>query len=128
MTSEENDCGLVSVQPLECPVALTEEEIVSSGSWQTMLRLSAYNIKAEDHPNGFFMTFLTLKDNSMCGNETMPNRLRFKSFTYEVMSQITSKDIVAEITLTFIIVLLISAIISFLFIYILRPKGSYSIR
>ena len=44
-------CGMVSIQPAVCGLfSSSAEEIPNVGNWQTMLKLAAYTIKAEDHP------------------------------------------------------------------------------
>jgi hypothetical protein len=97
---------MVSVQPAVCELfSSSAEEIPSVGSWQTMLKLAAYTIKAEDYLDGFFVTFLTLKDDGMCGNDTKPTVIRHKSFEYQITNYVTSLDVAVEIALTFILVL-----------------------
>ena len=61
VTSEQDSCGLVSVQPMMCPVAGTAADIYGSGSWQSMLKLAAFTVHADDYPEGFFLSFLTLE-------------------------------------------------------------------
>ena len=61
VTSEEDICALVSVQPMKCPVASSAEDVFGSGSWQTMLKLGAFAVNTRDYPNdGFYLSFLTL--------------------------------------------------------------------
>ena len=103
----EDICGMVSVQPAVCGLfSSSVEEIPNVGTWQTMLKLAAYTIKAEDYPNGLFLTFLTLKDDEKCGNDTKPTGIRHKSFEYKITNFVTgSLDAAVEIALTFILVL-----------------------
>ena len=61
VTSEQDSCALVSVQPMQCPVAGTAEDVYGSGSWQSMLKLAAFTVHADDYPDGFFLSFMTLK-------------------------------------------------------------------
>ena len=106
VNSKEDVCGMVSVQSAVCELfSSSAEEIPNVGSWQTMLKLAAYTIKAEDYPDGFFVTFLTLKDDEMCGNDTKPTVIRHKSFEYLITNYVTSLDVAVEIALTFILVL-----------------------
>ena len=97
---------MVSVQPLLCPVAISAEEIPTVGSWQTMIHLSAYTINPKDYPEGgFFVTFMTMGDDKLCGNNTKPTVVRYKSFEYEITSYVSSLEISEEIALTFLLVL-----------------------
>ena len=97
---------MVSVQPAVCgSFSSSAEEITNVGNWQTMLKLAAYTIKAEDYPEGLFLTFLTLKDDETCGNDNIPNGIRHKSFEYQITNYVTSLDVAVEIALTFILVL-----------------------
>ena len=97
---------MVSIQSAVCGLfSSSAEEIQNVGSWQTMLKLAAYTIKSENYPDGFFVTFLTLKDDKMCGNDTKPTVIRHKSFEYQITNYVTSLDVAVEIALTFILVL-----------------------
>ena len=59
-SKEDSVCGLVSIQPPICPISYSGDDIAKR-SWQTMLSIAAYTIKAEDYPDGFFVSFMTLK-------------------------------------------------------------------
>ena len=103
----EDICGMVSVQHAVCGLfSSSAEEITNVGNWQTMLKLAAYTIKAEDYPEGLFLTFLTLKDDETCGNDNIPTGIRHKSFEYQITNFVTgSLDVAVEIALTFISIL-----------------------
>ena len=59
-SKEDSMCGLISVQPPSCPISYSGDD-VAKRSWQTILSIAAYTIKVEDYPNGFVVSFLTLK-------------------------------------------------------------------
>jgi len=106
----EDICGMVSVQPAVCDLfSSSAEEIPNVVNWQTMLKLAAYTIKAEDYPKGLFLTFLTLEDNKKCSNDInkiKPTGIRGKSFEYQIKNFVTgSLGVGVEIALTLILVL-----------------------
>ena len=101
---------MVSVQPAVCDLfSSSAEEIPNVVNWQTMLKLAAYTIKAEDYPKGLFLTFLTLEDNKKCSNDInkiKPTGIRGKSFEYQIKNFVTgSLGVGVEIALTLILVL-----------------------
>ena len=98
---------MVSVQPAVFGLfSSSAEEISEVGTWQTMLKLAAFTIKAEDYPRGFFLTFLTLKDDEKCSNVNKTTVMRHKSFEYQITNFVTgSLDVAVEIAITFILVL-----------------------
>jgi hypothetical protein len=108
--NSEDICGMVSVQPAVCGLfSSSAEEIPNVGNgtkWQTMLKLAAFTIKAEDYPEGLFLTFLTLEDNKKCSNDIKPTGIRRKSFEYQIKNFVTGRlGVAVEIALTFILVL-----------------------
>ena len=121
VTSEENNvCGLISVQAAKCPISLVEDNMASLGSWQTMLNLGAYTIQASDYSDGFFIAFLTLKDDSTCGSSLMPTQVRQKSFSFQITNPDT--NVVLDIVLSTLIIFGIALLI-FIAAYCYIAKG-----
>jgi hypothetical protein len=124
-------CGMVSVQNATCGSFLSSaEEIPTVGNWQTMLKLAAFTIKAEDYPKGLFLTFLTLEDNKKCGNDTKPIGIRSKSFEYQIKNFVTGRlGVAVEIALTFILVLGTSgALFITAFCYFHKKQQPYDVK
>ena len=48
VTSGNDVCALISIQPFTCPVLDTEETVRSRGSYQTISHLAAFNFKRKD--------------------------------------------------------------------------------
>ncbi len=105
--SNDNVCGLVSVQPASCPIADGSDTIRKSGSsWQTMLGLANFNVDIR-HDNffiskekGFFIVFIALPSDQECGNQTLPTSSRSKTLTYTITNDISTKRIALEAVLT----------------------------
>ena len=70
VTSKNDVCSMISIQPFQCPILDEEETVRSHGAFQTMLRLSAFNFQRRDYvgPEGVFIVFMVLEDDHLCGS------------------------------------------------------------
>ncbi len=97
--SEDDVCGMVSVQPMNLPVSDTADVVESEGSFQTMLEVAAFNVDRhalDGIGEGALVVFLVLPLDSDCRTEVEDDNgdpMRTKSFTFKLGHGVEKKDV-----------------------------------
>ncbi len=80
MESKDGDvCALTSLQPFDCPVSDLEDTVRqdTTGSYQTMLERSAFNVDRRKFGDGALVVFVVTSTDEPCGVKVGKNRCKF---------------------------------------------------
>ena len=128
VSSEDDVCAVVSVQPFSCPVSDTEATIRDEGSFQTTLSVASFVVDPESkRRKGVFVVFVVSANDKSCRKATSPPTnftQRLKTFTFEITDGLSKKKITLEVVLTvgFVVIVCVVTIVSVRFYSVYETK------
>ncbi|XP_071044325.1 SID1 transmembrane family member 1 isoform X2 [Parasteatoda tepidariorum] len=131
-TSKDNNCMLLAIQSIQCPIYDSVQSVEPQGYYQTLIQQSGISITKKTFPGGKQYVVLILKptDDSCLEQETIIVRNRQKEVTVKIVPSITDEQYYLAVfgAFGFYIILYIFSFVICCFLFVKRRRNTAELK